>query len=67
MGDPAQVPWLIKQAAISHVASASAWMSLNTLAKAKPASEAFAAWGDLNWSPKNGRHEVCYFDFLEDI
>ena len=21
----------------------------------------------VNWSPKNGRHEVCYFDFLEDI
>ena len=21
----------------------------------------------LNWSPKNGRHEVCYFDFVEDI
>ena len=21
----------------------------------------------LNWSPENGRHEVCYFDFLEDI
>ena len=44
--DPAQAPWLIKQAAISHVASASAWMSLNTLAKAKVANESFAAWGD---------------------
>ena len=21
----------------------------------------------VNWSPKSGRHEVCYFDFLEDI
>jgi hypothetical protein len=21
----------------------------------------------MNWSPKNGRHEVCYVDFLEDI
>ncbi len=24
-----------------------------------------AVW--VIWSPKNGRHEVCYFDFLEDI
>ena len=22
---------------------------------------------NMNWSPKSGRHEVCYFDFLEDI
>ena len=44
--DPAQAPWLIKQAAISHVASASAWMSLTTLAKATAANESFAAWGD---------------------
>ncbi len=21
----------------------------------------------LNWSPKNGRHEVCKFDFLEGL
>jgi len=23
--------------------------------------------GELNWPPKNGRHEVCKFDFLEGI
>ena len=22
---------------------------------------------NLNWSPKNGRHEVCKFDFLEVV
>ena len=21
----------------------------------------------VNWSPNNGRHEVCKFDFLEDV
>lgn len=21
----------------------------------------------LNWPPKSGRHEVCYFDLVEDI
>jgi hypothetical protein len=21
----------------------------------------------VNWSPKSGRHEVCKFDFLEDV
>ena len=45
-GDTEKAPWLVKQVVITHVASASAWMSLHTLAKAKPASEAFAAWGD---------------------
>ena len=23
--------------------------------------------GDMNWPPKNGRHEVCKFDFLEGL
>ena len=22
---------------------------------------------DVNWPPKNGHHEVCYFDFVEDV
>jgi CHAT domain-containing protein len=38
--------WLIKQAAISHVASASAWGSLKLLAKAKSAPESLMAWAD---------------------
>jgi hypothetical protein len=24
------------------------------------------AHGVLNWPPKNGRHEVCYVDLVED-
>ena len=24
-------------------------------------------WRVLIWSLKNGRHEVCYFDFMEDL
>ena len=23
--------------------------------------------GDVNWPPKRGRHEVCYFDLVEDL
>jgi hypothetical protein len=29
--------------------------------------EAKAGMDKLNWSPKNGRHEVCYFDHVEDV
>jgi len=26
-----------------------------------------AVVSEVNWPPKNGRHEVCKFDFLEGI
>ena len=42
----ANAPWLIKQAAISHVPSVSAWLAVKQFAKAKSAPEAIAAWGD---------------------
>lgn len=45
-GDPAAAPWLIKQAAISHVPGASAWMALKQLSQVKPAAQAFIGWGD---------------------
>lgn len=40
------VPWLIRTTAISHVASASAWLSLRGAHPARRATEAFAGWGD---------------------
>lgn len=42
----ANAPWLIKQAAISHVPSVSAWLAVKQFAKAKSAPEAMVAWGD---------------------
>ena len=45
-GSPVAAPWLIKQAAISHVPGASAWMALKQLSQGKPAAQAFMGWGD---------------------
>ena len=47
----AHAPWLIKQAAISHVPSVSAWLAVKQFAKAKSAPEAMAAWGDPQFNP----------------
>ena len=46
----ASAPWLIKQAAISHVPSVSAWLAVKQFSKAKSAPEAMAAWGDPQFS-----------------
>ncbi len=45
-GNPATAPWLIRQAAISHIPGASAWIALKQLSQAKPAAQAFMGWGD---------------------
>jgi CHAT domain-containing protein len=45
-GSPTQAPWLVRQAASSQVASASAWVALSALARVRPATEALAAWAD---------------------
>ncbi len=42
----ADTDWFIKQAAISHVPSASGWMSLKKLASAAHGPEPMIAWGD---------------------
>ena len=42
----ADAPWLIQQAAITHVPSLSAWLAVKQFAKARSASEALVAWGD---------------------
>ncbi|MDY7577808.1 CHAT domain-containing protein [Herbaspirillum sp. RTI4] len=39
-------PWLIRQAAITHIPSLSAWMAVKQFSKAHSASEPLAAWGD---------------------
>ncbi len=41
-----QAPWLIRQYAISSVPSASAWMSLQKLAKTPSGKQSMMAWGD---------------------
>jgi CHAT domain-containing protein len=46
----ANAPWLIKQAAITHVPSLSAWLAVKQFAKAKSAPEALDAWGDPQFS-----------------
>lgn len=43
-GDTA--PWLIRQTAITHIPSVSAWMAVRQLARAAPATQALAGWGD---------------------
>ena len=43
-------PWLIRQAAITHVPSLSAWLAVKQFAKARSAPEALAAWGDPRFS-----------------
>jgi CHAT domain-containing protein len=42
----APTPWLIRQAAISHEPSISAWLALGRAVPAKAVQEPFMAWGD---------------------
>ncbi|QDL52763.1 CHAT domain-containing protein [Rhodoferax aquaticus] len=42
----ANAPWLIKQAAITHVPSLSAWLAVKQLSKVASAPDALVAWGD---------------------
>jgi CHAT domain-containing protein len=42
----ADQPWLIRQAAITHIPSLSAWMAVKQFARAAPAPQVLAAWGD---------------------
>jgi CHAT domain-containing protein len=46
VADVARLPWLIRNAAFTQVASASAWMSIKQIANRTQATESFAAWGD---------------------
>jgi len=45
-GANADQPWLIRQAAITHIPSLSAWMAVKQFARAAAAPQALAAWGD---------------------
>ena len=42
----ANSPWLIRQTAITHVPSLSAWLAVKRYSKTKSAPEALDAWGD---------------------
>jgi CHAT domain-containing protein len=42
----APTPWLIRQAAVSHEPSISAWLALRRLLPSKSLQEPFMAWGD---------------------
>ncbi len=48
--DHAKAPWLIKDMAVSHIASASAWLSLKKLNQTPSASKPLMAWGDPSFS-----------------
>lgn len=50
-GDFAQQPWLIRQAAITHTPSVSAWLALATQRAARPAVPGLIAWGDPLFAP----------------
>lgn len=45
-----KAPWLIKDYAITHVPSASAWIALNQLRRSAAASEVLLGWGDPAFS-----------------
>jgi CHAT domain-containing protein len=51
--DHAKAPWLIRDMAISHIASASAWLSLKKLNQAPSAAKPLMAWGDPSFSLTN--------------
>lgn len=48
----AQVSWLIKDFAISHVPTASGWLSLKKLGQQPAGTQALMAWGDPAFDPK---------------
>ena len=48
----AQAPWLIRQMAITHVPTLSAWLALKQFAKSGAANESFIAWGDPQFDTK---------------
>ncbi len=50
--DPREAAWLIKDIAISHVPSASGWMSLKKLSQQPSAAEPLLAWGDPQFDPE---------------
>lgn len=39
-------PWLIREAAIAQVPSLASWLAIKSIAKGKPAAQAFLGWGD---------------------
>lgn len=45
-GDPSKAPWLIRKAAVSHVANASAWLALRRSGAEPRAAEPFLGWAD---------------------
>jgi CHAT domain-containing protein len=45
-GVDTKAPWLVHQTAITQVPSVSAWLALQSIAKARGANESFAGWGD---------------------
>jgi len=44
--NPVDAPWLVKSMAVSHVPTASGWMSLKRFGKVPHSVEAMVAWGD---------------------
>ncbi len=45
-GFDSKAPWLIRDAAIAHVPSLSAWLAIKSLGQGAVANQNFAAWGD---------------------
>jgi CHAT domain-containing protein/Tfp pilus assembly protein PilF len=44
--DPALAPWLLRQAAVSHVPTANGWLSLKRLGSSPSSTQPLMAWGD---------------------
>lgn len=53
--DPATPPWLIRQAAVSQVPGALAWLAIKRLGRAQGAGEPLLAWGDPRFDTRDGR------------
>jgi CHAT domain-containing protein len=46
----AEMPWMIKRYAITHVPSLGSWLAVKQFAQSKPAAETLIAWGDPKFS-----------------
>ena len=48
--DPSQAPWLIRDFAISHIASPNAWVALKRLGQTPSSNKPLIAWGDPSFA-----------------
>ena len=53
-GEAATIPWLIRDVAVSHITSPSAWMALKRMGQSPSAAQSLMAWGDPVFGNQSG-------------